>query len=307
MDWRYYAEKLRQAKANFDDRRDQALSGARPMIEAAFDGARRLFGITSRAQRIPGLASDVAGLEVKDRRPAQGAVLWRLFRQDLEALRRLDDLRCATSRSSDGEVAPADPQRLQFSPKALTANPRCSRRRCAPCSRIRPRLHACCPNVTIPRSSGTSVFTDFVELPSQLLRALAGTAEVLQKFSPALPDRRAAAEDLLQRFLAARKFTRALHTIEFVSSALLDSNSTPAGRGEAATSVRSERAEMERSACPRRSVLRHRPQQFAHISPAITMPRLLQLHVVGGDGCRRIRRVRGGRRHLRSHCGQASA
>src|SRR5262245_63478139 len=45
-DWRYYAEKLRQAKANFDDAAIKPYLVLDHMIEAAFDCASRLFGIT---------------------------------------------------------------------------------------------------------------------------------------------------------------------------------------------------------------------------------------------------------------------
>src|SRR6202012_973374 len=45
-DWRYYAEKLRQAKANYDDSAIKPYLVLAHMIEAAFDCATRLFGIT---------------------------------------------------------------------------------------------------------------------------------------------------------------------------------------------------------------------------------------------------------------------
>src|SRR5260370_23266702 len=45
-DWRYYAEKLRQAPANFDDPAIKPYLVLDHMIDAAFDCATRLFGIT---------------------------------------------------------------------------------------------------------------------------------------------------------------------------------------------------------------------------------------------------------------------
>src|ERR1700761_8214426 len=44
-DWRYYAEKLRQVKANFDDAAIKPYLSLDHMIEAAFDCASRLFGL----------------------------------------------------------------------------------------------------------------------------------------------------------------------------------------------------------------------------------------------------------------------
>src|SRR5258708_8974422 len=43
-DWRYYAEKLRQIRANFDDAAIKPYLVLDHMIEAAFDCASRLFG-----------------------------------------------------------------------------------------------------------------------------------------------------------------------------------------------------------------------------------------------------------------------
>src|ERR1700761_3546345 len=45
-DWRFYAEKLRQVRANFDDAAIKPYLALDHMIEAAFDCATRLFGVT---------------------------------------------------------------------------------------------------------------------------------------------------------------------------------------------------------------------------------------------------------------------
>src|SRR5207245_8917018 len=45
-DWRYYAEKLRQRRANFDDATIKPYLVLDHMIEAAFDTAHRLFRVT---------------------------------------------------------------------------------------------------------------------------------------------------------------------------------------------------------------------------------------------------------------------
>src|SRR5262245_35360446 len=66
-DWRYYAEKLRQAKANFDDAAIKPYLALDHMIEAAFDCATRLFGITFTERKdIPVWHPDVRVWEVSD-------------------------------------------------------------------------------------------------------------------------------------------------------------------------------------------------------------------------------------------------
>src|SRR5690242_6702142 len=65
-DWRYYAEILRQRRANFDDAAIKPYLVLDHMIEAAFDCATRLFGITfSERKDVPVWHPDVRVWEVK--------------------------------------------------------------------------------------------------------------------------------------------------------------------------------------------------------------------------------------------------
>src|ERR1700688_1455464 len=66
-DWRYYAEKLRQRRANFDDAAIKPYLALDHMIEAAFDCANRLFGLSfSERKDGPVWHPDARGWEVKD-------------------------------------------------------------------------------------------------------------------------------------------------------------------------------------------------------------------------------------------------
>ena len=66
-DWRYYAEKLRQRRANFDDAAIKPYLALDNMIDAAFDCATRLFGLTfSEREDVPVWHPDVRVWEVKD-------------------------------------------------------------------------------------------------------------------------------------------------------------------------------------------------------------------------------------------------
>jgi peptidyl-dipeptidase Dcp len=126
-------------------------------------------------------------------------------------------------------------------------------------------LHGMLSNVTYPSLSGTSVFTDFVELPSQLYEHWQERPEVLQQFARHYQTGEPLPDDLLQRFLAARKFNQGFATVEFVSSALIDLefHTQPAS---AAQDVRAfERRELEKIGMPEEISLRHRPTQFGHI------------------------------------------
>jgi peptidyl-dipeptidase Dcp len=266
-DWRYYAEKLRQRRANFDDAAIKPYLALDHMIEAAFDCASRLFGL-SFAERtdIPVWHPDVRVWEVKDRagrhqglfygdyfaRPSKRSGAWMTSLRDQQKL--------------DGEVAPLIVNVCNFA-KAAAGQP------CL----LSPDdartlfhefghgLHGMLSDVTYPSLSGTSVFTDFVELPSQLYEHWQEQPQVLRQFARHCQTGEPLPDDLLKRFLAARKFNQGFATVEFVASALVDLefHTQPAA---ASRDVRAfERTELEKIGMPAEISLRHRPQQFGHI------------------------------------------
>src|SRR3984885_230193 len=266
-DWRFYAEKLRQAKANFDDAAIKPYLSLDHMIEAAFDCAHRLFGLSFAERKdIPVWHPDVRVWEVKDAagrhqalfygdyfaRPSKRSGAWMTSLRDQQKL--------------DGDVAPLILNVCNFS-KGAEGEP----------SLLSPDdartlfhefghgLHGMLSDVTYPSLSGTSVFTDFVELPSQLYEHWQEQPQVLRQFARHYQTGEPLPDDLLKRFIAARKFNQGFATVEFVSSALLDLefHTQPAS---ASVDVRAfERQELEKIGMPAEISMRHRPQQFGHI------------------------------------------
>jgi peptidyl-dipeptidase Dcp len=266
-DWRFYAEKLRQRRANFDDAAIKPYLVLDHMIDAAFDCAHRLFGLSFVERRdIPVWHPDVRVWEVKDAagnhkavfygdyfaRPSKRSGAWMTSLRDQQKL--------------DGDVSPLIINVCNFS-KGAEGQP----------SLLSPDdartlfhefghgLHGMLSDVTYPSLSGTSVFTDFVELPSQLYEHWQEQPQVLRQFARHYQTGEPLPDDLLKRFIAARKFNQGFATVEFVSSALIDLefHTQPAS---ASRDVRAfERNELEKIGMPAEISLRHRPQQFGHI------------------------------------------
>jgi peptidyl-dipeptidase Dcp len=266
-DWRFYAEKLRQIRADFDDAAIKPYLVLDHIIEAAFDCATRLFGLSFAERRdIPVWHPDVRVWEVKDAagnhkalfygdyfaRPSKRSGAWMTSLRDQQKL--------------DGAVAPLVLNICNFS-KGAEGQP----------SLLSPDdartlfhefghgLHGMLSDVTYPSLSGTSVFTDFVELPSQLYEHWQEQPEVLRQFARHYQTGEPLPDDLLKRFIAARKFNQGFATVEFVSSALIDLefHTQPAS---ASRDVRAfERKELEKIGMPAEISLRHRPTQFGHI------------------------------------------
>jgi peptidyl-dipeptidase Dcp len=266
-DWRYYAEKLRQRRANFDDAAIKPYLVLDHMIDAAFDCAHRLFGISfSERKDIPVWHPDVRVWEVTDSAGQHKALFYGDYfaRASKRSGAWMTSLR--DQQTLDGAVAPLIINVCNFS-KGADGEP----------SLLSPddartlfhefghALHGMLSDVTYPSLSGTSVFTDFVELPSQLYEHWQEQPQVLRQFARHYQTGEPLPDDLLTRFIAARKFNQGFATVEFVSSALIDLefHTQPAS---ASRDVRAfERNELEKIGMPAEISLRHRPQQFGHI------------------------------------------
>jgi peptidyl-dipeptidase Dcp len=266
-DWRYYAEKLRQRKADFDDGAIKPYLALDHMVEAAFDCATRLFGISFAERKdIPVWHPDVRVWEVRDRSGAHKALFYGDYfaRPSKRSGAWMTSLR--DQQKLDGAIAPLVINVCNFAKGAggepALLSPDDAR---TLFHEFGHGLHGMLSNVTYPSLSGTSVFTDFVELPSQLYEHWQERPEVLQRFARHYQTGEPLPEDLLRRFLAARKFNQGFATVEFVSSALLDLefHTQPASASRDVDAF--EKAELARIGMPVEIALRHRPTQFGHI------------------------------------------
>jgi peptidyl-dipeptidase Dcp len=266
-DWRYYAEKLRQRRANFDDSAIKPYLTLDSMIAAAFHTANRLFGLSFEERKdIPVWHPDVRVWQVKGKDGAEVG----LFYGDYFAR--------ASKRSGAWMTSTRDQQKLDGAVTPLILNV-CNFAKGAngEPALLSPDdartlfhefghgLHGLCSNVVYPSLSGTSVFTDFVELPSQLYEHWQEQPQVLQQFARHYQTGEPLPDDLLQRFLAARKFNQGFATVEYVACALIDLefHSQPA---TATQNVRAfEAKEMAKIGMPEEIALRHRPTHFSHI------------------------------------------
>ena len=266
-DWRYYAEKLRQAKANFDDAAIKPYLALDNMIEAAFDCASRLFGLSFAERKdIPVWHPDVRVWEVKDRTGAHKALFYGDYfaRPSKRSGAWMTSLR--DQQKLDVEVTPLILNVCNFS-KGADGDP----------SLLSPDdartlfhefghgLHGILSDVVYPSLSGTSVFTDFVELPSQLYEHWQEQPQVLRQFARHYQTGEPLPDDLLRRFLAARKLNQGFATVEFVASALLDLEFHTQPAAASADVHAFERRELDKIGMPTEISMRHRPQQFGHI------------------------------------------
>jgi peptidyl-dipeptidase Dcp len=262
-DWRYYAEKLRKIRCDFEESEVKPYLSLDRVIEAAFYGAQRLFGLTFHPVDVPVWHPDVRAWEVRGSdgshvglfygdyfaRPSKHGGAWMGTMRDQEKLA--------------GNVRPivlnvmnfnkGDPTLLSFEDARTLFH------------EMGHGLHGLLSNVTYPTVSCTSVLTDWVELPSQLYEHWFEQPEVLRKFARHHRTGEPIPEALIEKLMAAKNFDRGCQTLEYISSALvdLDLHLLPSAQDLDVNAF--ERATLERIGMPEEIGMRHRPPHFTHV------------------------------------------
>lgn len=266
-DWRYYSERVRKAKYDFDESKLQPYLELDQMIRAAFDTASRLFGLKFEERKdLPRYHPEVRVWEVLDKKGAHvGVFMGDYFARPtkrsgawMSAFRSQHKLGKGQSPiivnvlnfAKGGEGEPAllsfDDARTLF-------------------HEFGHGLHGLLSNVTYPSISGTSVSRDFVELPSQLYEHWLSTAEVLEKHALHYKTGKPMPKVLRQRLAAARNFNQGFATVEYTSSALVDMALYSAETASIADVEGFERVALAQIDMPKEIVMRHRLPHFMHI------------------------------------------
>ena len=266
-DWRYYAEKVRKAKFEIDAAEIKPYLQLENMIAAAFDVARRLFGITAterkdvalyhpdaRAFEIKNAAGRHLGLFVGDyyARPSKRSGAWMSSWRDQQ---RLDaEVRpLVVNVMNFAKGAPGEPTLLSFDDARTLFH------------EFGHALHGLLSNVTYPTLSGTSVERDFVELPSQLYEHWLLQPEVLRRFARHYQTGRPLSPSLVKRLQAARNFNQGFQTVEYLASAIVDLDLHVLRNAKGLDVDRFEQQTLTRIGMPDEIVMRHRIPHFQHI------------------------------------------
>ena len=260
-DWRYYAEKLRQEKYDFDEAQLKPYFQLDNIIAAAFFTATRLFGVTFRERRdLPVYHPDVRVWDVL----REGAAIG-LFYGDYFARSGKQSGAWMSSFRDQEEVnghqlpiilnncnfSKSDPCLLSFDDAVTVFH------------EFGHALHGLLSQVRFPRLSGTNVARDFVELPSQLFEHWLEEPEVLTRFARHHETGEPIPKSLLDKLLAARNFGQGFATVEFLASALIDMDFHTLAPGS--DPLEAQAATLNRIGMPEEIVPRHAAPHFTHI------------------------------------------
>ena len=266
-DWRYYSEKVRQAKYDFDESKLQPYLELDHMIRAAFDCATRLFGLKFKERKdLPRYHPEVRAWEVLDKKGAHvGIFLGDYFARSTKRSGAWMSAFRSQHKLGKGQTpiivnvlnftkgGEGEPALLSFDDARTLFH------------EFGHGLHGLLSNVTYPSISGTSVTRDFVELPSQLYEHWLSTPDVLEKHALHYKTGKPMPKVLRQRLAAARNFNQGFATIEYTSSALVDMALYSADAGSIGDVEGFERETLAGIEMPKEIVMRHRLPHFMHI------------------------------------------
>jgi peptidyl-dipeptidase Dcp len=266
-DWRYYAQKVRRQAFAIDEAEVKAYLSLDYMIDAAFDTAHRLFGVSFR--RVTNVAPyhpDVRVYEMLDpsgahlalflgdyfARPSKRSGAWMSAFRSQEKLR--GNRRPVIVNVMNFAKAPdGEPTLLSFDDARTLFH------------EFGHGLHGMLSDVVYPSMAGTAVARDFVELPSQLYEHWLMTPDVLHRFARHWKTGAAIPKALTDKIEAARHFNQGFATVEYCASSYVDIAFHELEQAEGIDPIAFEASVLEAIGMPKGMVMRHRTPHFAHV------------------------------------------
>ena len=260
-DWRYYAEKLRRERYDFDEAQLKPYFQLGNLIEASFYTAQKLFGLSFRERHdMPVYHPDVRVWEVL----REGEVIG-LFYGDYFAR--------AGKQGGAWMSSFRDQERVNGAVLPIIIN-NCNFSKSDPCllsfddavtlfHEFGHALHGLLSQVRFPRLSGTNVARDFVELPSQLYEHWLEEPDVLTRFARHHQTGEPIPRPLLDKLLAARNYGQGFATVEFLASALIDMDFHTLQPGSDPLAAQAET--LTRIGMPEEIAPRHAAPHFTHV------------------------------------------
>lgn len=226
-DWSYYSNKLKDEKFSINEEMLRPYFELGKVIEGVFGLATRLYGITFKKNpHIPVYHKDVDAYEVFDKDGTYLAVLYTDFhpREGKRAGAWMTEYKGQWIDPATGENS-----RPHISVVMNFTKPTENKPALLTYSEVETflhefghALHGIFANSTYESLSGTNVYWDFVELPSQIMENFGIEREFLNTFASHYETGEALPDELIQRMVDASNFNVAYACLRQVSFGLLD-------------------------------------------------------------------------------------
>ncbi|MEM7298031.1 MAG: M3 family metallopeptidase [Bacteroidota bacterium] len=224
-DWSYYSEKLRKEKYELDDELVKPYFKLENVIEGVFKTAERLYGISfERNHDIPVYHPDVTAYEVKDedgnmvavfledyfpRDGKRGGAWMTSYRSEkkVEGNRVIPQVSIVCNFTPSSED---NPSLLKFDEVKTLFH------------EFGHALHGMLADTQYQSLSGTNVYWDFVELPSQIMENWCYEKECLDMFAKHYETGQSIPEELIDKIKNSATYHEAYATVRQLSFGLLD-------------------------------------------------------------------------------------
>ncbi len=259
-DWRYYSEKRRKVEHDLDEAEVKPYFQLDKMIEASFDCASKLFGLSFQPLDVDLYHPDCRAWEVLRDGKVIAVFIGDYFARSskrsgawcsaIRAQRKFPDVKIPLV-INVCNFAKSDPALLSYDDARTLFH------------EFGHALHQMLSDVTYEMISGTSVARDFVELPSQLYEHWLDVPEVLGEFATHAQTGEAMPKALLDKVLGAATYDMGFQTVEYVASALVD---LEFHNGAVPSDVMAKQTEvLDGLGMPHAIGMRHATPQFAHV------------------------------------------
>jgi peptidyl-dipeptidase Dcp len=267
-DWWYYAEKLKKARYDLDDSILRPYFKLENVVNGAFALADKLFDIQFIERTdIPKYHPDARVFDVQE---ADGTHIGLLYtdyfpRASKRSGAWMNHFR-KQSRKVGKEIHPIITNNGNFSkptadqPALLSAEEVLTL-----FHEFGHGLHGLLSNCTYNRLSGTSVPSDFVELPSQIMENWVFEPEVLKMYARHYETDEVIPQELIDKLKRAKLFNQGFAAVEYLAASYLDMDWHTLTEAKAIDPEKFEEASMNRIGLIPEIVVRYKSPYFKHI------------------------------------------
>lgn len=265
-DWRFYAEKEKKARYQFDDNEVRPYFPLDRVRQGAFDVASRLYGLKFVERTdLPKYHPEVRTFEVLDSdgshlgvfmadyhpRPGKRGGAWSSrfrgqYMEDGRDIRPIVTNVCNFTRPSAGKPALLTPEEVETLFHEFGH-----------------ALHSLLARVPYQNLAGTP--RDFVELPSQIMENWAMEPEVLKSYARHFETGAPIPDALIQKMKNAEKFNQGFATMEYLAASFLDMDWHTLSAGPRQDATAFENASLEKIKLMPEVGVRYRSPYFQHI------------------------------------------
>ncbi|RZJ69411.1 MAG: M3 family peptidase [Flavobacterium sp.] len=224
-DWRYYTEKIRKQRFDLDEQEIKPYFSLENVRNGIFKVTENLYGLKfKQLQNVPKYNEDVSVWEVTEKDGQHVGILYMDFHPRASKKGGAWMTSYRKQKIKDGKrIAPVISIVCNFTkpsgnnPALLTFDETTTF-----FHEFGHALHGLLSNVNYESLSGTSVFTDFVELPSQIMENWAAEPEVLKMYAKHYKTGEVIPDELIKKLQESATFDQGFATVEYLAASYLD-------------------------------------------------------------------------------------